>query len=184
MLLRSTETKSSDRGRYAYITNEKTRETVFDFIPENGFEVTIGRQPSLEEISILEDANKPANLAFIITQLSRLALHKHSKAGESTASAFFYDLASDIGEAGELAVLESCARLRRSESPYYPASNEIIKMIERVTAEINGVIKSILPVPEKTKPVDPENFVPPTEEEKRNVSDLIAQCVRQLEAAE
>lgn len=183
-LLRSTETKSSEKGRYGRVLNEETGLMEFDFIPETGFSVTVGKRLPAADIAALEQANKPASFQFIVMQLSRLALHKHTRAGETTSAAFFADLASDIGDVGELTMVEACARLRRTESPFYPSSAEIIATVGRVKSEIEANLAWQPPAENQNKPAKPQvdDWQPPSEADKANVHDIVQQCIRNLSA--
>ena len=139
-MLQSAKTVATENGRYGYVFDQNTQTESYDFIPGSGYTVTVCNKLLPSQIVQIETANRPASFTFVRDNLARLALHKHTRSGETTAQAFFADVASDIAGFGELTVVEACARLRRADSPFYPTSAEIIKMCEKVKAEIDALV--------------------------------------------
>lgn len=124
------------------VYNPTTETDAYLFTPDGTVEIVVPQPLTKDQAKSLSDANQAASMDFVTNQLSRLALHKSVRVCASSAKAFMSDIASDIAGVGEIALVEACSRLRRSEGAFYPTSFEIVKMVKQVTDEINKAIAS------------------------------------------
>lgn len=85
---------------------------------------------------------RPAKKRHVVYHLTRLAAHKRDTQGEESLAVRLEDIAFDLGEVSEWAVIISCRELRQRPGVWYPESSEIIRVIRDNDGLIRNLFKT------------------------------------------
>ena len=110
----------------------------YDFIPSGAPSMVPMRKLGVAECALVEPLLSPASLDIVRVHLGRLALIKKiGSASEMTMPSLLNDMAFELCEFSELAVLLSFRELKRAEGPWLPDLGSIIKICEKWQAFVD-----------------------------------------------
>lgn len=115
----------------------------FDFIPSGESEIEIRGHLTPEEKSLIESLSSPVCLDIVMLHVGRLALIKKINASESTMNSVLKDMAFELCEFSELAILISFREIKREPGPWMPDLGTIIKKCEANQKLVNGLFQKV-----------------------------------------
>jgi hypothetical protein len=110
----------------------------YDFIPSGAPSMVPMRRLNVAECDLVEPLLSPSSLDIVRVHLGRLALIKKiGSASEMTMPSLLNDMAFELCEFSELAVLLSFRELKRAEGPWLPDLGSIIRICEKWQAFVD-----------------------------------------------
>lgn len=120
--------------------------------------------------ALIEAVRRPTTSSHLNEHLTRLAAHKRQSKGARAHAIIVEDLAFDLEGVSEWAVAKAMIELRRSDSPFFPETPEIIATVKRWDAVARQFGE---PAPVRIEKKKEEPWKPPTEEQKARVARLV-----------
>lgn len=118
----------------------------YDFIPDGGvLHLTTRQQPTKEELTLLAPLLAPVSMYIIKMHLGRLALIKKiGNASEMTMPSLLTDMAFELAEFSQLAILLAFREIKRSEGAWMPELGVLIKACKSWQTYVDSLYQKTL----------------------------------------
>lgn len=107
----------------------------FDVVGRDEIYTPLGETPQALRDALL----RPAERRHIIFHLTRLAAHRRDTRGKEALTAVLEDIAYDLRNVSEWAVVMACREFRQKPNIWYPTTGEIIGAIESNQSKLESI---------------------------------------------
>ena len=118
-------------------------------------EVTNYKPKTNAPAALWETLLRPAPKSHVIYHLGRLAAHRRNTRGGEAFQVIMEDIALDVGDVSEWAVVMACAEMRKKNSAWFPNTGEILDIIKKYSSMLENLYVKRL---EGAKPAEGKSF--------------------------